>query len=108
MCYESFKTNYFTFYRSSILFERLTDAATSNTEPLADTAFAQLPKALIFKGDALPFTDCKAWLAHAHSNNKKARYVIRSGLFGFIGLTYLARITHTNCNTRDGNHHGTL
>ena len=108
MCYESFKTNHFTFYRSFILFERHTVAATSNTEPLADTACAQLPKALTLKGDALPFTDGKAWLAHAHSNNKKARYVIRSGLFWFIGLVYLTRITHTNCDTRDGDHHGTL
>ncbi len=85
-----------------------TVAATSNTEPLADTAFAQLPKALTLKGDVLPFTDCKAWLANTHSNNKKARYVIRSGPLLFIGLAYLTRITHTNCNTRDGNHHGAL
>ena len=44
-----------------------TVAATSNTEQLADTAFAKLPEALTLKGDALPFTDYKAWLAHAQS-----------------------------------------
>ena len=54
-----------------------TVAATSNTAPLADTAFAQLPEALTLKGDALPFTDYKAWLAHAQSNNQKVVYVDR-------------------------------
>lgn len=52
-------------------------APANQTMPLADTAFAQLPETLTLKGDALPFSDYKAWLAHALSNNQKVAYVDR-------------------------------
>lgn len=52
-------------------------APASQTMPLADTAFSQLPETLTLKGDALPFTDYKAWLEHAQSNNQKVAYVDR-------------------------------
>ncbi|MEC8417804.1 MAG: hypothetical protein VXZ36_08285, partial [Pseudomonadota bacterium] len=54
-----------------------TIAATSNTVGLTDTSFAQLPKALTLKGNALPFENYQQWLAHAQSNNQKIAFVDR-------------------------------
>lgn len=44
---------------------------------LAGQIFTQLPKTLTLKGNALPFENYGAWLAHAQSNNQNVAYVDR-------------------------------
>lgn len=53
------------------------DATITSKTPLAGTAFAQVPEVLTLKGDAVPFTNYKAWLEYVQSNNQKVAYVDR-------------------------------
>ncbi len=45
--------------------------------PVAGQIFTQLPSTLTLKGNALPFENYQAWLAHAQSNNQKIAFVDR-------------------------------
>ena len=45
--------------------------------PLVHQIFTQLPKTLSLKGNALPFENYQAWLAHAQSNNQDVAFVDR-------------------------------